>query len=112
MWAGGFRTAQDHGLRRSSDHVELDTDEVWDDTPHEPDLHPEGMDDTYRLHPLANPTPRRGPLDTGAPSTLQDTDAPTARPLRLHGFSAEITMEITTEDGNDFATVMYLEVLG
>ena len=45
--------------------MELDSDEIRDDTPHEPELCNQRLDDTSRFHTLASATPRRNPLDTG-----------------------------------------------
>jgi len=69
-WSGGYHTAQSHGLRRRPGHVVFVTDAIGNDTPHEPDIHPKGMDDMTRLHPLTTPTPCCSPMDNSASSTL------------------------------------------
>jgi len=45
--------------------MELDSDEIRDDTPRETELYTQRLDDTSRFHLVASPTPRRNPVDTG-----------------------------------------------
>jgi len=44
--------------------MELYSNEIREDTPREPQLYTQRLDDTSRFHILASTTPRRDPLDT------------------------------------------------
>jgi hypothetical protein len=95
LWSGEYHTSQDHGLRRRPFHVELDMDAIGNDTPHEPDQHPK----QWRTRPDFTIWPPQRHAEVVWIISHLASDTPTAFPLRLHGLSAEITMETTTDDG-------------